>query len=113
MSTKKEQQGKVKKTIDKDAQENKALAILCYLGILIFIPLILKPQSEFVKFHAKQGIVLLIGWLVGLVLYPFLGLGFLIHVAMMIFSILGIVNVLEGNKKELPLIGEFGKKFNF
>jgi hypothetical protein len=32
---------------------------------------------------------------------------------MMIFSILGIVNVLEGNKKELPLIGEFGKKFNF
>jgi uncharacterized membrane protein len=113
MPTKKESKTKVKKTADKDAQDNKALAILCYLGILIVIPLMLKPQSDFVKFHSKQGIVLLIGWVAGLVLYPFLGLGFLIHVAVMIFSVLGIVNVLEGKKKELPFIGEFGKKFNF
>jgi uncharacterized membrane protein len=113
MPTKNKKATESEKVVKNDVQDDKALAILCYLGILILIPLILKPKSEFIKFHSKQGIVLLIGWLIGVVLYPFLGLGFLVHVAMVIFSILGIMNVLEGKKKDLPFVGDFAKKFKF
>ncbi len=104
-----------KKTVDKqkDAQENKGLAILSYIGILFILPLLLKPNSEFIKFHVKQGIILTIGWVIGMILYPLFGLGFLIHIVVIVFSIMGIINVSEGTMKELPIIGELAKKLNF
>jgi len=73
----------------------------------------MKPESSFVKFHVKQGIILTIGWVIGLVLYPMLGLGFLIHVAIIVLSIMGIINVSEGEMKDLPVIGDLAKKLNF
>jgi len=75
--------------------------------------MLLKPNSQFVKFHAKQGLVLTIGWIVGMVLYPLMGLGFLVHVAIVVLSIMGIMNVSEGNTKDLPIVGDLAKKFNF
>jgi len=102
-----------KSSDEKDIQENKILAILCYLGVLFIIPMLLKPNSKFIKFHAKQGLVLTIGWIVGLVLYPFLGVGFLMHIAIVIFSIMGIMNVSEGVMKELPIVASLAKKFKF
>ncbi|MCK5080657.1 MAG: DUF4870 domain-containing protein [Candidatus Moranbacteria bacterium] len=97
----------------KDIQENKILAMLSYLGILFLIPLLLKPNSKFVKFHVKQGIILTIGWVIGMVLYPFLGLGFLLHIAIIVFSIMGIINVSEGKTKKLPIISDLAEKLKF
>ncbi len=118
MKTKKEKSVKkeaVEKTSSeqKDIEENKGVAILSYLALLFIVPLLVRPESKFVKFHVKQGIVLTIGWVVGGILYPFMGLGFLVHVAIMVFSIMGIVNVSEGKMKDLPIIGDLAKKFNF
>lgn len=96
-----------------DIEENKTLAILCYLGILFIIPLLLKPKSRFVKFHAKQGLVLAIGWFIGMVLYPVMGLGFIVHIAIVVLSIMGIMNVSEGSMKKLPVVGDLAEKFNF
>lgn len=97
----------------KDIQENKVLAMLSYLGILFLVPLLLKPNSKFVKFHVKQGIILTIGWVIGMVLYPFMGLGFLLHIAIIVFSIMGIINVSEGKEKDLPIVGDLAKKLKF
>ena len=97
----------------KDIEENKTITILSYLGILFVIPMLLKPKSEFVKFHVKQGLVLTIGWFIGMVLYPVMGLGFLVHVAIVVLSIMGIMNVSEGNTKKLPVVGDLADKFNF
>jgi peptide/nickel transport system permease protein len=44
---------------------------------------------------------------------PVSGLGFLIHIAMIVFSIMGIINVSEGKMKELPIVGDLAKKLNF
>ena len=99
--------------ITKNIEEEKTLAIFCYLSILLIIPLLLKPKSKFIKFHAKQGIILTIGWFVGLLLYAFFGLGFLVHIAILVLSIIGIMNVLEGREKDLPIVGDLAKKFNF
>jgi uncharacterized membrane protein len=102
----------------KDIEENKALNFLSYLGILALVPLLAKKDSKFAQFHAKQGLVLFVGWFViawisGFI--PFLG-WFLIVPAISIFgivlAIMGLINVANGEMKELPVIGEFAKKIN-
>ena len=94
------------------------LAILAYIGILVVIPLVAnKDNNPFVKFHTKQGLVLLIAGVIGAVVSavpvlgwiaaPFIGLG------VFILMIMGIINAAGGKTKELPLIGHFASNFNF
>ena len=44
--------------VPNDIEENKLISILCYFGILFLIPYLTKPDSQFVKFHSNQGLVL-------------------------------------------------------
>lgn len=94
---------------NQDIENNKVIAALAY--IIFFLPLIAAKDSEFGKFHANQGLlVLLMGIAVSVIgtVIPILGwfiilpLGSLI---VMVFAILGIINALNGLEKELPLIG--------
>lgn len=95
-----------------DAKDNQLISFLCYFGILFLIPYLLRPNSDFVKFHSNQGLILLVaevilnvvsefvpflGWLVGLVGGIFLFACFL----------KGLINVYHFEKKELPVIGSF------
>lgn len=96
----------------KDIEENKAITYLSYIGILFLVPLLAKKDSKFAVFHAKQGLILTIGWFVGAFLYIFLGLGFLVHLVILVFSIMGLVNVNKGEMKKLPLIGDWAEKIN-
>ena len=100
----------------KDVEENKGITILSYIGILCLIPLLSKKESKFAQFHAKQGLVLLICEVVTYILFviPFVGwfLGFIASIVWLIFAIMGIVNVVGGKMKELPLIGKWGAKIN-
>ena len=98
---------------------NKTLmAVLAYIGILIVIPFFTSKDDSFVKFHLKQGAVLfvieIIVWVLGMqfmwVLAPVLGL---INLGLVVLAIIGIVNAVQGKEKELPLIGQFAKHFNF
>lgn len=105
-------QPKTAETTDDDARENQAISFLCYLGILFLIPYFTKPNSQFVKFHSNQGLILLItsviiqaaaeivpiiGWLVG------------IFGTIFVFALFlkGMINVYHLEKKELPFIGSF------
>ncbi|MFH0857509.1 MAG: DUF4870 domain-containing protein [Candidatus Magasanikbacteria bacterium] len=104
----------------KDAEKNRGMAVVAY--ILFFIPLLTDAKdSPFVKFHVKQSLVLLIfgigGWvissflmiiLIGFVLY------FFVSIAVLVLFIMGIINALNGEMKELPYIGHFaGEWFKF
>jgi uncharacterized membrane protein len=104
------------------AGSQNMMAILAYLWILIIIPFLTPAKDEpFVKYHLKQGLALLIfeaiGWVLGwfLVFIPFLGwlIMWLWWLAALILTIVGVVNVLNGVEKELPLVGKFGKRFKF
>lgn len=95
--------------MNQDAQQNKLMAVLAYFGILVLIPIFAAPNSRFARFHANQGLVL---WLVGFVLNlivtvipPLAFLGFL-GIVLLVFSIMGIVNAVKGEMKELPLFGK-------
>lgn len=104
----------------KDVEENKVMAVLSYLGILVLIPLLTKKDSPFTMYHVKQGLALIILEVIALPVYfvlafiPILGwlLDFALWVFILVLMIMGIVNALNGNMKELPIIGQFGKKFN-
>lgn len=105
-----------------DVEKNKLMAVLSYLGILVVIPIIVAPDSKFVRYHANQGLLLLITWavygvatkiltlVVGWI--PIIGLiasalFSLIGLVIFILAILGIVNAVQGNAKELPIIGSY------
>ena len=98
---------------------DKGMAAISYLGLLVLIPLLTKKDDSFVKFHVQQGLVLLIAdviwgfaWVI-LALIPVLG--WLLAVAGWIFlfvlMIIGIINAVNGQEKELPVIGKFAKNF--
>lgn len=92
----------------KDVEENKLWAILGYLGILCLIPLLAKRDSKFAQFHAKQGLVLFIGEF--FVWVPIFG--WLLGIIIFVLWIIGIVNVLSGKMKPLPIVGEIASKIN-
>lgn len=113
-----EQGQATEKTTDKQSEEKStetqidnttAMGILCYLGILVIVPIVLSKDSDFVMYHANQGLVLLIAAIIlsGIGMIPFLGwlIGFFGWIAIIILAIMGIINVTNEKKKPLPLIG--------
>jgi len=95
-------------------EQPNTMAFISYIGVLCLIPILMKEKDEFVKFHAKQGLVLFIGevatWIVfGIV--PFLWfLTNLLGLFWLVLSVVGIVNVVKKEKKEVPLVGKFAEK---
>ena len=112
---------------EKDIQDNKIMAVLSYLGILVLVPIFAAKESRFARYHANQGLVLalaeiafaiiysiLIGLLTSIlfatgawglwsVLTTILGLLWLIF---LVLAVIGIVYAVNGKMKPLPIIGK-------
>ena len=117
-----------------DVRQNKAMAILAYIGLLVLIPIFAAPKSRFARFHANQGLVLLIfnaayqigrSILLGIWRGAFFweeewaghimpwnvgyhAVSVITGIAGLVFlalMIFGIVNAAKGRMKELPVIG--------
>lgn len=93
-----------------DIEKNKLMAGLAY--IIFFLPLLACPDSKFAKYHANQGLILLIVSFVGSIILSFIPIiGWLLlpifTVVVLIFAIIGLVNGLGGKAKELPIIGKY------
>ncbi|WP_409347335.1 DUF4870 domain-containing protein [Paenibacillus sp. MBLB4367] len=91
-----------------DVQKNKGMAILAY--ILFFIPLLAAKDSKFAMYHANQGLLIFLGYLIAnvvLTIIPFIGWILLPFANLFIFilMIIGIINAANGQVKPLPLIG--------
>ncbi len=86
----------------------EVLAIMSYLWVLCLIPLVF-GKSKFVKFHAKQGLVLFFIEVI-LSLIPIIGWFFII--VPIVLSILGIKSVLREEMWEIPYINKISKKIN-
>ena len=95
----------------KDKEDNKLMAVLCYLSLLALIPYFAEKNSKWVRHHAIIGMNILIIELIGCVfsLIPFLGgiVGMVISIYTFVISIMGIINVLNCEDKELPLLKNF------
>ena len=48
------------KFTEEDIDESAFFAPIAYMAILFFVPILIKPKSAFAKYHANQGLVLLL-----------------------------------------------------
>ncbi len=93
-----------------DVEKNKGIAALAYL--IFFLPLLTAKDSAYAKYHANQGLVLLLlGIAVSIVgsIIPFLGWFLILPVGgifTVVLFVMGIVNAMNGKCKPLPLIGK-------
>lgn len=92
---------------DDDVRKNKGICILCYLGLLLLIPYLTRRDSEFVKFHCNQGLLLFIVGVIGSICGSVFGFA---EALVTIFEIIcffkGVKSVCEGKMEKLPLIGD-------
>jgi hypothetical protein len=115
-----------------DAQDNKVMAILSYFGLLALVPWFAAPNSKFARFHARQGLklllleigVIIIDVLLGLIKVtkvayegtwyeysykttPFITgtlIPWILWAGLGVLAILGLMNALKGIKKAPPLL---------
>ena len=101
--------------------KNVGMAALCYIWILVLVPLLTDAKNDpFVKFHIKQGLVLLIAWIIAgvanwiLALIPVIGwlIMLVIWIGLFVLWIMGLIAAINGQEKTLPIIGKYGEKFN-
>ncbi|NLV99357.1 MAG: hypothetical protein GX034_06130 [Clostridiaceae bacterium] len=103
-------------------EQSKVISALAYLGILFFLPLVVQPVTRYGKFHANQGLLLLLtsiagGIVIGILSAIFLAISWrlvfistilnsIFYIGVAALGILGIVNALQGKAKPLPVIGK-------
>lgn len=91
--------------------KNTGMAIVAYF--LFFVPLLTDAKNDpFVKYHVKQGLVLFIAGIIAGFVSWFPIIGWIIGILVFVDWIIGIVNAANGQEKPIPLIGQFGEKFN-
>lgn len=96
-----------------DIEQNRIMAVLGYL--LFLIPLLAAKESPFARFHANQGLLVLILSLAVAVLTPILAVipiigwivAMVLPLAVFVLAVIGAIGAYKGEAKELPLIGKF------
>ncbi len=96
-----------------EIEKGKTMAIVAYL--IFFIPLLMDDMrnNKFVMFHTEQSILIVILYvIVSIVGTITCGIGMFLYIGCLVLQIIGIMNASNGQMKPLPLIGQYGEKFN-
>ncbi len=103
---------KSKKTSEKSP--DTVMAIIAY--ILFFVPLLTDAKKDaFVMFHVKQGLILFIAWIAVAIItgIPVLGwFAYPLYLVVFVLWVIGIFNAINGEKKALPVIGQYADRIN-
>ncbi len=102
-------------TTSSNQKVNVEMAVIAYVFFLI--PLLTESKDDpFVKFHLKQAITLVIfsvsAWIVSSVV-PVIGwfiIGPVTSLLFLVFWVMGVVNAINKQQKELPLIGKYAEQ---
>lgn len=105
------------------ASSNRTLMlVLAYLGILAIIPLVAEKNDREVQWHAKNGLVILVGEIALLVVFTILshipGVGCLALIMFPLFSLIflavavfGIIKAVNGQRLVIPGLSDFADRF--
>lgn len=105
------------KTASKSEQDKpsgtKIFALVSYLGVLCLVPLVLNRKEEFVRFHARQGLILWMWEVLAIfaLFIPVLGhlfftVSFFICI---VFSVIGMLQVVANKSWKFPVIGNWAE----
>lgn len=92
-----------------NAEANKLLSILSYISGLFILPFVLRSDTEenkSVRFHAKQGGILFAVGMIAQIVGKIFGLGWLVRLLRLGFTIKGASNAANGKDEPLPYIGK-------
>ncbi len=97
------------------SKSEKFLAAIGYFWFLCVLPLALKPDSEFCKWHGKQALLLSILFFFftafGFIINVFIWWGLtLIAIFQLVISIIGFIKANRGKLWNMPLFGEIARK---
>lgn len=101
--------------VDTVREQDKIQLVLAYLGILALIPMLTVKDSEFVQWHAKNGLVLGVGGgiaisIIGML--PFIGLiTCLLAPALLVVDIVAMMKALKGERWRIPGVSDIAEKF--
>jgi len=96
-------------------EKNTGMAVVAYL--LFFVPLLIDEVKDdpFVKFHVKQGLLIFLTLIAGLMVGVIPLIGWLIAMIapffVFVMLVIGILNALAGKKEPLPLIGKYAEEW--
>jgi fumarate reductase subunit D len=95
----------------------RLLAAISYLGIFCFLPFVLKTKDDFIRFHARQGLLLFGAEIILtlILIIPFLGwlISFLGWLICGLVAIVAIVKACQGKFWKIPILNKFSHKINF
>ncbi len=95
-----------------EIKQSRGTAALSYVFLLFLIPMS-KKDDAFCQFHAKQGLVMFVVWiLVSFVAWLPL-VGWIAWLSMLVINIMAIVKTLNGEKWEIPYLSTYAKKIKF
>lgn len=91
------------KSPEADAKENRDIAALGYAWALSIFVYMWKKDSPFVRFHAKQGIVLFV---LSILFWPIPYVGRFFELLILALCVLGFLNAAQAQWKDLPIISD-------
>ncbi len=100
----------------KGGGDDNLIAAISYLWILSIIILLVKKDSDYVKFHARQGVVLFAASVILSVatLIPFvIFISWIGNLVILVAVIVGFIQALGGKRYKLPVVGDLAEKVNF
>ena len=105
---------------DKDAlkeftnlDEEHIYAAMCYLFVLVFVPILTRKQDPFINFHARQGLVIVVGVILSAVIAMWTSwLGSIIFLLLLIADVIALIQAMQGRTWKIPLIGMLAEKFS-
>ncbi|HVO30539.1 MAG TPA: hypothetical protein VMV18_07380 [bacterium] len=118
---------------EQQINEGKPLAAVGYVPLcclpLFLVPMLAAKENPYAQYHARQGAILYIvaiaggiamgifAFVTGIIGHGVQCIGSIAELgygaAVFVVMILGIVNALQGQAKELPVIGQFAAKLPF
>ena len=87
------------------------VAILSYItlvGWIIALILNMNKKTDLGSFHLRQGLLLVIAWLI---FWWIPVIGWLLNIVVLVFAIMGLVYAIQGQKKEVPIVGSLAQQW--
>lgn len=95
------------------SSEEKIWALVSYIPLVALMALVLKPSSEFIKLHGRQGLLIFLIFFFSIFVYlvPYIGalIGVIIHLGMIGIAVFSMYQAFIGNWWKIPVLGDIAE----
>jgi len=93
--------------------DEKIWGLVSYIPLMALMALVLKPSSDFIKLHGRQGLLIFLIFFFSIFIYlvPFIGplIGVIIHFAMIGIGLFSMFQAFIGNWWKIPVLGDISE----